>query len=372
MTKTGNRINVPLSDRSYEVVIGEPGLEGLGEEVKKAGFKSDTKILIVSNTDISEHYGQLCIQTLKKSNFNPKLILVDSGEKNKTLESITMIHNAAYEHQLERDSLMIALGGGIVGDMTGFAAATWLRGVAFIQVPTTLLAMVDASIGGKTGVNHPGGKNLIGAFHQPKLVLIDPMTLKTLPSREFRAGMAEVVKYGVIYDSVLFSKLEQFKFINEFSDLSNIQIEDILKRSANAKVNVVVSDELEAGQRAILNYGHTFGHAIEKICGYGNFLHGEAIAIGMVAAGTLAIQKNCWTQAEANRQLTLLKNLGLPTSWPEINFNEFWKSLLSDKKVKEGRIRFILPKGLGGAQIRDDVSKDEIMLCIKKLSNRFF
>ena len=202
---------------------------------------------------------------------------------------------------------MLALGGGVIGDMTGFAAATWLRGIGVVQVPTTLLAMVDASIGGKTGVNHPGGKNLIGAFHQPRLVLIDPATLQTLPTREFRAGMAEVIKYGILGDQELFTLLEHCQQPDQPEGLGTALLETILERSAAAKARVVAADEKEGGLRAILNYGHTFGHVVETLCGYGTWLHGEAVAIGMVAVGELVVQRGSWSRDDANRQRRLIQ-----------------------------------------------------------------
>ncbi len=372
MSKTNFRINVSLPRRSYQIVIGGKGLQGLGEEVLKAGFHVGTKILIVTNAEIAKHYGKMSLESLQQKGFIAKQLIVESGEKYKNLDTISLIHNEAYKNQLERGSLMIALGGGIIGDLTGFAAATWLRGISVIQVPTTLLAMVDASIGGKTGVNHSGGKNLIGSFHQPKLVLIDPKTLKTLANREYCAGMAEVIKYGIIADSLLFSKLEKSNNIQNVSNIEENELVDIIYKSADTKAKIVINDELESGQRAILNYGHTFGHAIEKLCGYGTFLHGEAVAIGMVAAGELALEKGIWDQVNAIRQIKLIQKAGLPTEWPNINDDDVWEVLKSDKKVKNGKVRFILPKSVGSVEIRDDISKSEVVSCLVNLRNRFF
>ncbi len=273
----------------------------------------------------------------------------------KNLETLIEIYNFAFEFGLDRNSLIIALGGGIVGDITGLAAATWLRGIDYIQIPTTLLSMVDSSVGGKTAVNHPKGKNLIGAFHQPKAVFIDPETLKTLPKREFNAGMAEVIKYGVIKDKELFEFLENEKNKNKLINLENECLIKIINSSIKTKSHIVSKDEQEHGVRAILNYGHSFGHVIENLCGYGEFLHGEAISIGMKIAGGIALEKGLWSNEEFIRQDNLLKSYSLPTKIPKINKKEVITILMGDKKVRDGKMRFILPKGIGEVDIYDDV-----------------
>ncbi|RZO50112.1 MAG: 3-dehydroquinate synthase [Prochlorococcus sp. MED-G132] len=362
------RIPVALSHQPYEVVIGGEGLRGVGKELRRAGLKEGIKVLVVSNADVAEPYGDLCLQSLRESGYRPTLLVIEAGEDQKTPVSVSLIHDAAYEAKLERGSLMVALGGGVVGDMTGFAAATWLRGISVVQLPTTLLAMVDAAIGGKTGVNHPGGKNLIGAFHQPRLVLIDPSTLKTLPEREFRAGMAEVIKYGVIGDSALFQLLEGIQELNTPSQLHQGLLEKILERSALAKSRVVSSDEREGGLRAILNYGHTFGHVVETLCGYGTWLHGEAVAIGMVAVGELAVLRQSWNRDDANRQKSLIAKAGLPIAWPKLDPEEVLYTLQGDKKVKDGKLRFVIPTGIGNVEIKNDVSREEIRKCLSELS----
>jgi 3-dehydroquinate synthase len=251
---------------------------------------------------------------------------------------------------------MVALGGGVIGDMTGFAAATWLRGINFVQVPTTLLAMVDASIGGKTGVNHPQGKNLIGAFYQPKLVLIDPEVLKSLPVREFRAGMAEVIKYGVIWDAELFKQLEDSDNLASFSQIDGQLLQTIITKSCQAKADVVSKDEKEAGLRAILNYGHTIAHGIESLTGYTKINHGEAVAMGMVAAGAIAVKLGMWTEAENQRQTALIAKAGLETQIPPLNPDQMIEMLTADKKVKDGKVRFILPTAIGQVTISDRVT----------------
>ena len=286
----------------------------------------------------------------------------------KTPATVGLIHDAAFARKLERGSLIVALGGGVVGDMAGFAAASWLRGIAVVQVPTTLLAMVDASIGGKTGVNHPGGKNLIGAFHQPRLVLIDPETLATLPEREFRAGMAEVIKYGVIGDPDLFNELEAAgERLASMDTLPSALLQSVIERSAAAKAKVVAADEREGGLRAILNYGHTLGHVVEALCGYGTWLHGEAVAIGMVAVGELGVLRGSWSRDDAERQRRLIDSAGLPTAWPDLAADAVLDSLQGDKKVRDGRLRFVMPTSIGTVEIRDDVSRDEILSCLERL-----
>jgi 3-dehydroquinate synthase len=256
---------------------------------------------------------------------------------------------------------MVALGGGVIGDMTGFAAATWLRGINVVQVPTSLLAMVDASIGGKTGVNHPQGKNLIGAFHQPKLVLIDPQVLKTLPVREFRAAIAEVIKYGVIWDAELFNLMEAKERLDQLRYLDEEFLQTIITSSCQVKAVVVGKDEKETGLRALLNYGHTIGHAVESLTGYKIVNHGEAVAIGMVAVGNLAVRLNFWDQESQNRQLALIKKAGLPTQLPSgLDIEEILDSLQTDKKVKGGKVRFVLPKQIGAATVTDQVPPHSI------------
>ena len=364
---TPRRISVALERNPYEVVIGAGGLNRLGDELLAAGIQPGRRILLVSNPDVAGPYGEVCLQSLQQQGFNADLLVIDSGEDRKTQATVASIHDAAFEHRLERSSLMLALGGGVVGDMTGFAAATWLRGIRVIHVPTTLLAMVDAAIGGKTGVNHPGGKNLIGAFHQPSLVMIDPDTLSTLPIREFRAGMAEVIKYGILGDDELFQSLEEGPVPNSAAGLGRARLETILERSAAAKARVVAADERESGLRAVLNYGHTFGHVVETLCGYGTWLHGEAVARGMVAVGQLALNRGSWTQQDAERQAELIQRCGLPNAWPDLDPDAVLRTLQGDKKVKDGRLRFVLPTAIGHVEIRDDISRDEILRCLDQL-----
>jgi 3-dehydroquinate synthase len=255
---------------------------------------------------------------------------------------------------------MIALGGGVVGDMTGFAAACWLRGMDFVQVPTTLLAMVDAAIGGKTGVNHSQGKNLIGAFHQPRLVLIDPQVLKTLPAKELRAGMAEVIKYGVIWDTALWMLLRQAKTLDQYTRINPDLLFNIICRCAQTKAEIVTKDEKESGIRAILNYGHTVGHAIEAVTNYKLLNHGEAVAVGMNWAGWVAHQMGWWTGQEYEQQQEIIRKTKLPEQIPPLDPHALYTALTRDKKVTGGKIKFILPRSIGKVEITDQVKEELI------------
>ena len=365
-------IRVELSANPYPIVIGAGALQQLGEQVRAAGIKAGTKVLVVTNPVVEQHYGATALSSLKAAGFEASSLVIEAGEDQKTPATVALIHDAAFERRLERGSLIVALGGGVVGDMAGFAAASWLRGIAVVQVPTTLLAMVDAAIGGKTGVNHPGGKNLIGAFHQPRLVLIDPATLATLPEREFRAGMAEVIKYGVIGDAELFADLEAAAGRDATAGLASLSavgpalLQPLLERSAAAKARVVAADEREGGLRAILNYGHTLGHVVEALCGYGTWLHGEAVAIGMVAAGELSLELGLWGASEQRRQRAVIAAAGLPQQWPALDPGAVLQCLQGDKKVRDGKVRFVLPTGLGSVQIRDDVTPEQVLAALQR------
>ena len=365
-------IRVELSANPYSIVIGAGALQQLGEQVRAAGIKAGTKVLVVTNPVVEQHYGATALSSLKAAGFEASTLVIEAGEDQKTQATVGLIHDAAFERRLERGSLIVALGGGVVGDMAGFAAASWLRGIAVVQVPTTLLAMVDAAIGGKTGVNHPGGKNLIGAFHQPRLVLIDPATLATLPEREFRAGMAEVIKYGVIGDAELFADLEAAAGRDATAGLASLSavgpalLQTLLERSAAAKARVVAADEREGGLRAILNYGHTLGHVVEALCGYGTWLHGEAVAIGMVAAGELSLELGLWGASEQRRQRAVIAAAGLPQQWPALDPGAVLQCLQGDKKVRDGKVRFVLPTGLGSVQIRDDVTPEQVLAALQR------
>jgi 3-dehydroquinate synthase len=347
-------IPVQLPTSRYNVVIQHQGLHQLGEKCRE--LQLGAKIIVVSNPIVFKHYGSEVVEALTQAGFQVFTCILPAGERYKTPNSLQKIYDCAVEHHLERSSTLLALGGGVIGDMTGFAAASWLRGINFIQVPTSLLAMVDASIGGKTGINHPQGKNLIGAFYQPRLVMIDPDILATLPVREWRAGMAEVIKYGIIWDAELWDMLEKADRLDRFGGMDRGLIAEILRRSAQAKVDVVSQDEKEAGIRAILNYGHTIGHAVESLTGYKVVNHGEAVAIGMVAAGQIAVAAQMWSNLDTERQDAVIRKTSLPTKLPSgLAIEDIVAALFLDKKVQAGRVRFVLPTKIGSACVTDTI-----------------
>lgn len=364
-------LQVALPHDPYPIVIRAGGLDKLGPWVTTHAVRPGGRVLLVSNPVVHEHYGERAEQSLREAGLEVSSLVIEAGEEQKTLATVSLIHDAAYHNRLERRSLMVALGGGVVGDMVGFAAATWLRGIPVVQVPTTLLAMVDAAIGGKTGVNHPGGKNLIGAFHQPRAVLIDPEVLATLPEREFRAGMAEVIKYGVIGDPMLFDALEAHgqglgsHGLASLEALGPALLQEILERSAAAKAMVVAADEREGGLRAVLNYGHTLGHVVETLTGYSTYLHGEAVGLGMLMAGTIARRMGLWSADEEERQRRLIAAAGLPLRLPVLDAETVLNALQSDKKVRGGLVRFVLPNAIGKVSLRDDVAEGTILEALR-------
>jgi len=288
------------------------------------------------------------------------VIEVPDGEEYKNQESIDIILDSMFQHRFNRKSLLIAFGGGVIGDMTGYAASIYQRGINFIQIPTTLLSQVDASVGGKTGMNNKYGKNLIGAFHQPQAVYIDPDFLDTLPSREFGAGVAEIVKMAVTFNKDFFEFLET-------ADLKDkIVLQEAIKQAVQTKAHVVAQDEKEQGIRAALNYGHTFGHVIENETKYKTYLHGEAVAIGIVMANMTSIELNLMSEDEASRVKTLLEKYSLPTSYEVKNVEKFYEAFYLDKKSSDSSITFILPVGIGGVEITDSCTKDQICSVIEK------
>ncbi len=374
MTKYYATVIVNLNDdsqknRSYEIAIASHSLKNLGEKLVATGLgKKSKKILIVSNPIIYKHYGEIVQTSLSNAGFDVAHVILPAGERFKTANSLQKIYDAALKHRLERSSAIVALGGGVIGDMSGYAAATWLRGIDLIQVPTTLLAMVDSSIGGKTGINHPQGKNLIGAFHQPRLVWIDPEVLKTLPAREFRSAMGEVIKYGVIWDRQLFDLLAQSDRLDQLRYVSTELLHTILYRCAKAKAEVVSKDEKEGNLRAILNYGHTVGHAIESVTNYRLYNHGEAIALGMIVAGAIAVDLGLWSAEEQSQQIALITKAHLPQTLPtEIDLDAIIDALSSDKKVEAGQVRFILPTAIGSVVLSDRVTADIVKQNLRQI-----
>jgi 3-dehydroquinate synthase len=356
-------------NRSYDIAIASHSLKNLGDKLVEIGLgKKSKKILIVSNPVIYKHYGETVQTSLSNAGFDVAHLILSAGERFKTANSLQKIYDAALAHRLERSSMIVALGGGVIGDMSGYAAATWLRGIDLVQVPTTLLAMVDSAIGGKTGVNHPQGKNLIGAFYQPRLVWVDPEVLKTLPAREFRSAMAEVIKYGVIWDRELFDLLSQCDRLDQLRYISSDLLQTILYRCAKAKAEVVSKDEKEGNLRAILNYGHTVGHAIESVTNYRLYNHGEAVGLGMVIAGAIAVDLGLWTEADQAQQVAIITKTRLPQTLPaDINLELIIESLSTDKKVEAGQVRFILPTAIGSVTLSDRVTSDLVNQNLRKI-----
>lgn len=354
------KISVALGTASYDILIGSQMLASLGRELRQRSLSK--QVAVVTHPLVDRLYGRVVRKSLKEAHFETVMIPLPSGEKYKTLRQIERIYDALISHRFERGSLLMALGGGVVGDMTGFAAATFLRGVSYIHVPTTLVAQVDASIGGKTGVDHSKGKNLIGSFHQPRMVFIDPATLSTLPRREFVAGIAEVVKYGVILGPAFFKYLESH--VLSILALDADVLSSCIGRSASMKARVVAADEKESGLRRILNYGHTIGHAIETLTSYKRYKHGEAVSIGMSAAARLSNFLGLLPKEEVLRQENLLKRFGLPTKLPKLAPERILDRILQDKKVNAGEVFFVLPEKIGAVRV-DRVSKKDIKAFLK-------
>jgi 3-dehydroquinate synthase len=322
----------------------------------------DTKVVIVTNPTVAGYHLDRLLSKIDADTLH--VVTVPDGEEYKTLQTVEQILNECFEHQLDRKSLLIAFGGGVIGDMTGFTASLYQRGIDFIQIPTTLLSQVDASVGGKTGVNNQYGKNLIGAFYQPKAVYIDPAFLETLPAREFAAGVAEVVKMAVMFDK------EFFTFLQE-ADLSDEErLKETIRRSVELKAEVVNQDEKEAGIRAVLNYGHTFGHVIENETAYKTYLHGEAVAIGMVMANALAVALGLMSEEEAAQVKALLEKHNLPTEYTIKDVDAFYDHFFLDKKSAKGSIKFILPHGIGGHKIVQDIDEETVKGVLRHFEER--
>lgn len=347
MTK---QIQVNLGERSYPIYIGQ-SLMSNGETLSRYLLKK--RILIVTNETVAPLYLKQVQDTMASFGEVSSVILPD-GEQFKDLTHLDLIYTALLQRNYGRDSVLVALGGGVIGDMTGFAAACYQRGVDFIQVPTTLLSQVDSSVGGKTAVNHPLGKNMIGAFYQPQIVIIDTECLQTLPAREFAAGMAEVIKYGIMWDAEFFQWLE-----NNVEALKSLDTQSLvyaISRCCEIKADVVSQDETEQGVRALLNLGHTFGHAIEAEMGYGNWLHGEAVAAGTVLAAQTAKSMGLIDESIVRRIVQLLRAFDLPVTAPEsMDFDSFIQHMRRDKKVLGGQIRLVLPTAIGRADVFSQV-----------------
>jgi len=354
-------IRVNLSSNSYNIYIDKGLLERIGDTLVKE--KVPCKTLLITDKNIEKVYGSIVTESLKRNKFDVRLVSLKPGEEQKTLETALTLYDACFDHKLDRNSLIVALGGGVVGDISGFVAATFMRGIPFIQMPTSLLAQVDSSIGGKVAVNHPKGKNMIGSFYQPKAVFVDTETLSTLPAPELVAGLVEVIKYGVIKDAELFEYIE--KSLYDILQLNHHALLKIIATSCQIKAHVVEEDEKEKHLRAILNYGHTIGHAIETVTNYKKYRHGEAVAIGMLYATRVAIDMGLTDNTVFERQFSLIKRLGLPLH-TGLKPEEIVKILYADKKAIAGRLRFILPTKIGEVIISDQVTEEVLYRVLSK------
>lgn len=370
MSRSDLVVRVDLGARSYDIRIGERCLQDAGAQLQtwlQTGSSNAIRALVITDSAVRDPHAEVIHSQLQSVNAESRIVTVPSGEKSKSWQQTQELYDTLVEMAADRRTVVIAVGGGVVGDLAGFAAATYARGLRFVQVPTTLLSMVDSSVGGKTGINHPRGKNLIGAFHQPCGVLIDINTLATLPDREYRSGLAEVVKYGVILDS------EFFEYLQQHVDGLNARDTDVLRRvvarSCQLKAAVVQQDEFEtSGLRAVLNYGHTFAHAFEALAGYGSLLHGEAVSIGMVCASRLAEKLRRITAQDTQRQVDLLTALQLPVDVPvELTgrHEEIVKCMLLDKKTEGHELRFVLPSCIGHVELVKGVTPELAVECLQ-------
>ena len=394
MKNIENDMSIPLLTittpaGSYAVLVGQNLLQELPARLQALGLSGT--LWLISDSAVYPCHGAAVEGLLRGAGYRIESFAVPSGEASKDLAVVSKLYDWMIGGVVERRDAVLALGGGVVGDLAGFVAATVLRGIALIQLPTTLLAMVDSALGGKTGVNHPLGKNLIGAFHQPRLVLSDTNMLATLPSRELRAGWAEVIKHAVIRDAGLFELLEDegpktkdesnySQRVVDHNDLHSSfvacpelcrrvrpsSLPELIRRAAKVKVDVVNIDEREAGERMLLNYGHTLGHALEALVGYGTLLHGEAVAIGMDLAAQVALRMELWGPESVERQRALLQAYGLPTAIPAgVDPARLLELTLRDKKVRAGRVRWVLPTVIGRAEVRDDVPEDLVRAVVE-------
>ncbi len=350
-------VKIDLGNRSYYIHIAENLLGSMNNIL--GDIISSDRAMVVTNPTVSALYGDIVYKQLQKGGILPQPVEISDGEEYKTLETAQRLYDAAYRYKVDRKTPIIALGGGVVGDIAGFVAATYLRGVPFIQIPTTLLAQVDSSVGGKVAVNHPKGKNIIGAFYQPIAVLADLSVIKTLPEREIQAGLAEVIKYGVISDKHFFNWLEEN--LEKLMSLDPIAMREAVRISCQCKAAVVKEDETEKGVRAILNFGHTIGHAVEALTEYKIFRHGEAVSIGMVEAAEMAVNMGILAETEAQRIKNLLIRVGLPVQMPsDFNREDLIATIKKDKKVISSELTFVLPVCIGKVEIVKGVSENLI------------
>lgn len=358
-------VRVELGERSYSIEIAPGLLDHVGERARALSLGKN--VILISDENVARHHAARVGASLLGAGFDPSQVIVPAGETSKSSDILNRIYDHCVERRLPRQGWILALGGGVVGDLAGYAAATWLRGVDFIQAPTSVVAMVDSSVGGKTGINHPKGKNLIGAFWQPRLVVIDPRALATLDPRELRAGMAEIIKHGVIRDAAYFEEIE--RNASAFLKLDDGAVASAVAGSCRIKAAVAGADERETtGLRAILNFGHTLGHALEAVAGYGVLSHGEAVAIGMEAAGRIARNRGLWASEDHYRMSALLAACELPRRIPAgLDREAIFNAMKLDKKAREGTIRFVLPTRIGLVSLYDDVTRAEIERVISEI-----
>ncbi len=358
-------VNVDLGDRSYKVHIGAGLLDSIG--TLAAGTVAPCRCAVMVDSAISRLYADRAMESLKSAGFSPVLIQVPTGEANKTVDTFSHLLDElfAITPAIDRGTVVFALGGGVTGDMCGYAAASALRGLQWFQVPTTLLADVDSSVGGKTGINHPVGKNLIGAFHQPAAVFADVETLKSLPTDEIRNGLGECVKHAVIRDATLLDFIQTNA--QAILDCDSEIMCDLVARNVAIKAQVVAADEREAGVRAHLNFGHTIGHAIESLAGYGVISHGQGVSLGMVAAGQMAVDRGLIGSDVQSRIKTQLQAVGLPVSRSGLDSDEIWRIMQHDKKARGGKVKMVLPLELGKVEIYDDITAGEAAAAVAAL-----
>lgn len=348
-------VRIDLEERGYDIKIGEGLLEKSDSLIAKAC--KGKKAAIITNPTIGNLYADIIANRLEASGISTSMITIPAGEKFKTLKTMAQIYEGLLDARIDRSGIVIGLGGGVVGDLAGFAAATFLRGIDFIQIPTSLLAQVDSSVGGKTGANLSRGKNLVGSFYQPKLVIIDLKALDTLPKKEFKAGMAEVIKHGIIRDSKYFDFID--KNIKKIMKLEPAALEHTIQRSCEIKADVVRRDERESGLRRILNFGHTIGHAVERLTNYRQYKHGEAVSIGMVAAALASQETGAADPSTAQKIIELLKKAGLPYKLPQhLDHKDIIAATGFDKKVSQGKLNAVMVRCIGEAYVTDDVPKE--------------
>lgn len=353
-------LDVALGDRSYPIHIGS-GL--LAQPALLAGALKQARAAIITNTTVAPLYLAKLADGLRAAGVEVIEIVLPDGEQHKDWQTLNLIFDALLQHRCERSTTLIALGGGVVGDMTGFAASCYQRGAPFIQVPTTVLSQVDSSVGGKTAINHPLGKNMIGAFYQPRLVIADTDTLDTLPDRELKAGLAEVIKYGLIRDVEFLTWIETA--LDRLLARDKVALAEAIFRSCQHKAEIVARDERESGERALLNLGHTFGHAIETGMGYGEWLHGEAVAAGTMMAADLSARLGWLSAGDVNRIERLFVRAGLPVLGPALPSERYLELMRHDKKIEDGRLRLVLLRGLGSAVVSEAASEADILAAIE-------